>query len=254
MTDILKETLQRYQTRTIDIFFRDDDVHDSEDNLLRLIDLFQEWDVPLNLEVMPGQLTDRGVETLREASRRLFELNQHGWRHLNHEMEGRKCEFGVSRNYDQQLNDIADGMRVMDAAFGAEWSKVFTPPWNRCTEDTFRALDHLGFEALSRDKGLNRVTGYGFREISICVDLHRWRGEPAMKSPESITSEIAGRITELGTIGIMLHHKVMDDTGFSTLAGLLESLCQWPMVRFHTFQSLIEKVGSGAYRTQTGEV
>jgi len=60
-----------------------------------------------------------------------------------------------------------------------------------------------------------------------------------MKSPESIIEELATQMNELDTIGIMLHHKVMDSTAFSLLERLIETLRIYPGVRFHTFQSLL---------------
>ena len=86
-------------------------------------------------------------------------LNQHGWRHVNHERAGRKCEFGASRGYEQQLEDIANGRRRMNEAFGDGWSPVFTPPWSRRAEETFRALDQLGFAALSKSHDGRPATG-----------------------------------------------------------------------------------------------
>jgi peptidoglycan/xylan/chitin deacetylase (PgdA/CDA1 family) len=166
-------------------------------------------------------------------------LNQHGWRHVNHELEGRKCEFGASRSYERQLEDIARGRRRMNEAFGNGWSPVFTPPWNRCTEETFRALDQLGYAALSKSRGKQPVPGYKFREISITLDLYRWEGEPAMKSPEVIVDELVTQMDELKTIGIMLHHKVMDSTAFLLIERMIETLRIYPGVRFHTFQSLL---------------
>jgi Polysaccharide deacetylase len=247
MNERLINTLEEAQVegRVINVFFRDDDVDKDEDNLRRLLDLFIAQQTPVNLEVIPGSLTDAAIRMLRQCPASLVELNQHGWRHVNHEREGRKCEFGASRSYEQQLEDIGKGRRRMNEAFGDGWSPVFTPPWNRCVEETFRALDQLGFAALSKSHDKHPATGYGFREISITFDLYRWKGEPAMKSPESIAEGLAAQLNELDTIGIMLHHKVMDSTAFFLLERLIEMLRVYPGVRFHTFQSLLSLHNAG---------
>jgi predicted deacetylase len=129
----------------------------------------------------------------------LIELNQHGWRHTNHEPEGRKCEFGASRSFEEQLADIARGREVLEHAFGKAFSPVFTPPWNRCTQDTYRALDQLGFRALSQLQGKQPVAGYNFRELSVRLDLFRWKGGAVMKpispGPKDSTSVALGRKT-----------------------------------------------------------
>jgi hypothetical protein len=241
MNELLINALEEWQAeaRVIDIFFRDDDVDEDVDSLRPLLDLFLTLQTPVNLEVIPGLLTDAAIRMLRQCPPSLVELNQHGWRHVNHEREGRKCEFGASRSYEQQLEDIADGQRRMNEAFGDGWSPVFTPPWNRCAEVTFRALDQLGYAALSKSHDEHPATGHKFREISITLDLNRWKGDPAMKSPESIIGELVTQMYELDTIGIMLHHKVMDSTAFSLLERLIETLRAYPRVRFHTFRSLL---------------
>jgi peptidoglycan/xylan/chitin deacetylase (PgdA/CDA1 family) len=170
----------------------------------------------------------------------LFELNQHGWLHLNHEREGRKCEFGVSRTYAEQLADVARGQARMTEAFGTNWFPVFIPPWNRCTEETLRAVDHLGFRALSAKRGDSAVTGYRFAEISITLDLYRWKGGARLKSPEDVVDELITQTSGQQTIGVSLHHKVMDEHAFSFLDSLLDTLAADLSVRFHTFQSLLQ--------------
>src|SRR5262245_16018259 len=88
------------------LFFRDDDVDEDETTLRRLLQLFLRRETPINLGVIPGRLTAACGELLAQYvsdAPALFELNQHGWRHLNHEREGQKCEFGPCRAYAEQL-------------------------------------------------------------------------------------------------------------------------------------------------------
>ncbi len=231
------------------VFFRDDDVDEDEASLRRLLELFLRREIPINLGVIPGRLTAAGVELLKQfvsAEPALIELNQHGWRHLNHEREGRKCEFGPSRTYAEQLSDIAQGQARMTEAFGPHWSPVFIPPWNRCVEDTYRALDQLGFRALSAKQGGSVVTGYRFKEISITVDLFNWRGGASLKPAEEIVDELIAQLARQQTIGVMLHHKVMDERAFAFLESLLDALATHPTIRFHTFRSLLQLIFSSA--------
>jgi O6-methylguanine-DNA--protein-cysteine methyltransferase len=238
--DSLKSALAR-QTAPLRIFFRNDDVDEDEASLRRLLRLFLEQNTPINLGVIPGRLTAACAELLAEsvgAAPAFFELNQHGWRHQNHEREGRKCEFGASRTYAEQLADITLGQERMTEAFGRNWFPVFIPPWNRCTEETLRAIDHLGFRALSAKQGRSVVTGYRFEEISITLDIYRWNGGARMKSPEEIAGELIPQFSRQQPIGVVLHHKVMDDQAFFFLGLLLDTLAAHPAVSFHTFQSL----------------
>ncbi|MGH9935504.1 MAG: DUF2334 domain-containing protein, partial [Blastocatellia bacterium] len=151
---------RQQQIAPLRLFFRDDDVDEDEAALRRLLQLFLRRGAPINLGVIPGRLTAAGGELLAQSVRAapaLLELNQHGWRHINHESGrergSRKCEFGPSRTYAEQLADIAQGQARMTEAFGPYWFPVFIPPGNRCTEDTYRALDQLGFRALSAIRG-----------------------------------------------------------------------------------------------------
>jgi len=229
--------------RNIRVFIRDDDVDEDEPSLLELLELFLELEVPINLEIIPGLLTDSAVATLKRFQQQrpdLFELNQHGWLHINHEAAGRKCEFGISRSYDQQLSDIQLGKQKLESAFGASFSAVFTPPWNRCTEDTCRALEQLGFSAISRLQGKRTVNGYGFREISVTLDLFRWKNGAEMKAAGELAEELALQLRQFDRVGIMRHHKVMDEEAFAFVRNVLNELRQSSAISFHTCRSLIE--------------
>jgi hypothetical protein len=230
------------------LFFRDDDADDDEATLRRLLELFLRRRVPINIGVIPGRLTAPGGALLAQsvkAEPALIELNQHGWLHLNHEREGRKCEFGPSRTYDEQLEDIARGQARMTEAFGSNWFPVFIPPWNRCADVTHRVLDRRGFRALSAKQGKSSetgVTGYRFREISITLDLYRWKEGACLRPAEEIVGGLIAQFPRQGAIGVMLHHKVMDERAFSFLESLLDALVSDPIAQFHTFRSLLESL------------
>ncbi|MCG3163166.1 MAG: hypothetical protein JMDDDDMK_04549 [Acidobacteria bacterium] len=242
--DQLKAALARRQQQSdpLNLFFRDDDVDEDEATLRRLLEIFLRREAPINLGVIPGRLTAAGGELLAQsvsAAPALIELNQHGWLHLNHEREGRKCEFGPGRTYAEQLADIARGQERMTEAFGSDWFPVFIPPWNRCVADTHRALDQLGFRAFSAKRGSSVVTGYRFKEISITLDLFNWLDGASLKSAEEIVDELSAQLARQQTIGVMLHHKVMDEQAFTFLDAVLDAFASSPDVRFHTFQSLL---------------
>lgn len=209
------------------IFFRNDDVHDDDVKLRRLIDIFIAHETPLNLEIIPGLLTDDCIRLLKKYKKvhpELLELHQHGLMHVNHEIQGRKCEFGSVRSYDEQLADIATGMKRLTDAFGEASYPAFTPPWNRCTEDTYKALDALGFKIFSGFKSKYPITGYKFEEISVTLDLYTWKNGPVMRAPEDIMSELDKQLLEGDRIGIMLHHEVMEDEAFKFLDSLLNGV------------------------------
>jgi hypothetical protein len=234
---------RQQQGAPLQVFFRDDDVDEDEASLRRLLQLFLRWETPINLAVIPGRLTAACGELLLQsvsAAPQLLELNQHGWRHLNHERAGRKCEFGPSRAFNEQLADIAEGQARMAEAFGPHWFPVFVPPWNRCTEATCRALDQLGFRVLSRDHEDGLCTGSRFRELPITLDLYRWRGGPQLRPAEELASGLVRQIEASSTIGVMLHHQVMDEAAFAWVETLLQLCRRFPIVQCHTFEQLLE--------------
>lgn len=129
----LRENLALIQAegKDVHIFFRDDDIDEDEETLIRLLDLFLAHGAPLNLAVIPDLLTDATVKRLHRRELWIPEslgLIQHGWRHVNHEQEGRKCEFGISRSLADKFNDIARGKSRLEEAFGPRFYPAFTPP------------------------------------------------------------------------------------------------------------------------------
>lgn len=247
----LKSRLEQSQDegQPLHVFFRDDDVDEDEPSLRRLLNLFLDRGVPVSLGVIPGRLTGQAISTLARQSSsfpHVIELCQHGWKHINHEKSGRKCEFGVSRTFPEQLQDIANGQAKMSEAFGENFYPAFIPPWNRCTEETYRVLDQLGFLMLSQLQSDSPAAGYNFRECPVTLDLYRWRGGARLRPPEEIVGELALQIGQRDTVGIMLHHKVMNDESFLFLDLLIQTLSGYPVVRFHTFQSMLRITG-GSY-------
>ena len=230
------------QGQDLHLFLRDDDVDVDEDSLKQLLDLALARGVPMNLEIIPGRLTPAGTAILKNALRAdhaLLSLNQHGWMHSNHEVEGRKCEFGISRSFTHQLNDIAQGKTILESTFEDLFYPAFTPPWNRCTMDTYRALDELGFQVLSKDRGKDRLSEYRFTEISTTLDLYSWKEGARMKSPDDIVQALIGQLEALPLVGLLLHHKVMTTDAFRFLDQILCELTRHSVVRFHTFRTLL---------------
>ena len=110
-------------------------------------------------------------------------IHQNGFAHVNHEREGRKCEFGPSRGFAAQREDIAAGQERLRELLGERLDPFFTPPWNRCTADTGAALVELGFAGLSRE---HRAEPLGvLPEVSVHLDVARL-------SPEELDARFAG--------------------------------------------------------------
>lgn len=239
-----KALQQRAEAGTpVQVFFRDDDAADDLPALRRLLQLFQAQQTPLNLAVIPGTLTAAGRALLLsavEAAPELFELQQHGWQHVNHETTGRKCEFGASRSLAEQFADLQRGQARLNEAFGAHWFPVFVPPWNRCTATTAEALAQLGFRGLSRLRGEAPLAGATLPEIPVTLDLFRWQGGAQLRPPAELSAELGAQVAVTAApVGVMLHHKVMDETALAFVAALLRVFSQAASVRCYKLQHLL---------------
>jgi hypothetical protein len=196
----------------VEVFFRDDDAGWGDERLLELVARFEAHGLPLDLAVIPAEVTPGLAGQLRE---RRVGLHQHGYAHVNHEPEGRKCEFGPARGLAEQRADIAAGRERLLSLLGDRLDPFFTPPWNRCTPDTGAALVELGFAALSRE---HRAEPLGLLpEVSVHLDVARL-------SPEELDARFAGHVREGGPVGVMFHHAVMEPEDFARADALLALL------------------------------
>jgi hypothetical protein len=216
----------------VEVFFRDDDAGWGDERLLRLVGLFEGHGLPLDLAVIPAELTPPLADTLRE---RPVGLHQHGYAHVNHQREGRKCEFGSDRSRAQQQDDIARGRERLRELLGDRLDPFFTPPWNRCTRDTGEALVALGFAALSRE---HRAEPLGLLpEVPVHLDVARL-------APEELDARFAGHVREGGPVGVMFHHAVMEDDDFARAEALLALLAGHGSVVPRTLAELVRAAGA----------
>lgn len=212
----------------ITLFFRDDDAGWDDDALYRLLERFTAQQIPIDLAVIPQELgSSLTAELLAHyhADPDRLGLHQHGYRHVNHESEGRKHEFGPSRERDQQFRDLRAGRDQLETLLGDALDPIFTPPWNRCTEATTACLAELGYSMLSRDRSARPLPMYGLAELPVGVDwLRRRQGERITR--QELGQTIAGAV-RAGTgvpVGIMLHHAAMDTQDLADVGELLTLL------------------------------
>src|SRR4051812_22513138 len=202
--EVLKAALEE---RPVEVWFRDDDAGWADERLLELIDRFAGF--PLDLAVIPMELTEPLASRLRDLP---VGLHQHGYAHTNHQVEGRKCEFGPARSRAQQLADIAAGQERLRALLGDRLDPFFTPPWNRCTRDTGEVLVELGFALLSRE---HRAEPLGLLpELPVHLDVARL-------APAELDERFAGFVRDGGPVGVMFHHGVMEPDDMAQASELL---------------------------------
>jgi hypothetical protein len=212
----------------VPFFFRDDDAGWGDARLLELLSVFAGRSLPVDLAVIPREL-DAGLA--RELTARPgVGLHQHGLAHVNHEREGRKCEFGPARDRPAQRRDIACGRDLLADLLGARVDPIFTPPWNRCTADTGHCLAELGFVALSREAKAAPLRVPGLHELPVGVDWFAHRHGERL-SPLDLGHRIAKAIESGPPVGVMFHHAVMDGAEMHRAGELLGLLAGHERVR-----------------------
>ena len=192
----------------VPLFIRDDDAGWGDARLLALLDLLAARELPVDLAVIPCEL-DAGLA--RElVAREDVGLHQHGYAHVNHEREGRKCEFGPSRAAAAQLADIEAGRARLADLLGDRVDPIFTPPWNRCTADTGHAVLAAGLRVLSREARAAPLGIAGLAELPVHVDWFAHRHGTRL-APDELGARLGAAIAAGGPVGLMLHHALMDD-------------------------------------------
>ena len=220
--DPLREALDESNT-PIDFFFRDDDVGWSNDEFRALLFCFRRSSVPIDIAAIPGALTAEFAGEIRAAhdeAPALLGIHQHGFSHTNHEVLGRKCEFGVSRTHEEQYCDIQLGKMKLEAMFGFALDPIFTPPWNRCTEVTGECLCELGIRVLSRDATAPSLGLSDLKELPISIDWFA-KKHGSRLSFQSLGKLLAATVKQRRPVGIMLHHKLMSAEERNMLGDLL---------------------------------
>jgi peptidoglycan/xylan/chitin deacetylase (PgdA/CDA1 family) len=206
----------------VPFFFRDDDAGWEDELLWDLLDRCQARKVHIDVAVIPAELDDVRAKALCDrASTGVVHLHQHGFRHVNHEPTGRKYEFGPSRSHDQQLADIAQGRALIGGLLHPYVDPIFTPPWNRCTDQTAAALVNLGFQVLSRD---HTAVPFGIAELAevpVTVDwFAKKKSEPWAR--QEIARQLAKQVLSGGApVGVMLHHAITNEEHLGLVDELL---------------------------------
>jgi peptidoglycan/xylan/chitin deacetylase (PgdA/CDA1 family) len=208
------------------VFFRADDVAVPGANFIRLMDLFARYRVPLCLAVVPAWLTQARWQHLKRIGQKAPSLwcwHQHGWRHVNHEPEGKKQEFGPSRPCLKIHADLIRGKHHLQTVMGESFYPVFTPPWNRCDHNTLELLKELNYQAVSRYKMGAPQPPDGLPDFSVSVDLHTRKEDHPLLGWEGLFSELGSALSQ-SPCGIMIHHQRMNEAAFVFLEMFIQAL------------------------------
>lgn len=250
LTDVLSSN-----TGTVKVFFRNDDGGWADTQLERMCLWFKERELPLDIAVIPQEMDSDSVSLISKwinDENSKVNIHQHGYTHKNHQLQGRGCEFGSDRDYEQQYNDISRGLAQLQQHFGTAVDPVFTPPWNRCTDDTVVALQKNQFKYISRIAGsapldaLNRG-GHRLNTLDVDVDwLKKTKGERLDdQALEAYTTNILSSRMDTKTekdicVGIMLHHEHTHDQEYQLLDKLVDVLRESSSVNFCSMMECVD--------------
>ena len=254
------------------VFFRNDDVNVLDDTFIKFVESFIAHNIPLVLAVEPANVTQETVQYLLEAKNsypNLIEIVQHGWSHAVHD----RGEFGGSRGYKDQWDDICRGLDVMRNRFGEAFFPAMTFPFGQYNEHTIRILNELDylvfsskfnssfsaqvfywFGRLSHRKRmfdrrvsyhLGRYPGSNLEEISTSLSpIKKYVGphggtECVFESLETLKTQYLISTKRTPVVGIVLHHRYhAGPERMSLLVQFMESLAALNDVRFMTLHDI----------------
>lgn len=223
------------------VFLRDDDGGWDDTALERLLQRVGDAALPIDLAVIPAAI-DADFARLLDAARTAgtaVRFHQHGYCHVNHQPEGRRCEFGDARDAARQADDLSAGRQRLQAVLGSSGDPIFTPPWNRCAPYTIDVLARLGYRALSRDATATPLSTR-LRELPVTIDWQRRRDGKRL-SAEDFSSYVARALGNSAFCGVMLHHATLDDEEWLSLLDFVHELRRTEQVRFVHMQTLVEE-------------
>lgn len=228
--------------RQATVFVRADDIGIPSASQNRLLELFIRQRTPLCAAVVPTWMTParwRETRALVGHHDHLFAWHQHGWNHRNHQLLGKKQEFGSEVAAAEKERMIVAGRRRLEAILGGHFLPVFTPPWNRVDLETLETLQDRGFLAISRYRDDKLASLPGLPDFPANVDLHTRKEATAELAWQGLMSELSQAL-EGGMVGLMLHHQRMNETAFVFLQGLLTLLQSEPRLHLCHFGDMLD--------------
>jgi hypothetical protein len=235
--------LARWQEagRVADFWLRDDDAVEPSAALDRLFALTGAAAVPVTLAVIPALVGKNLAE--RAAVEAGVTAAVHGWSHENHAPSGEKRqELGPHRPADVVLAELGDAKIIVDSLFGPMALPMLVPPWNRIDEALLPSLPGLGFTVLS---AFGPAAAGPLKCLNTHVDLMEWKGERRGKEHVALVGEIVAELQQrLDTgnnepIGLLSHHLVHDETAWSFLQDLFETMAEPPACRWLSARDLM---------------
>ncbi len=224
-----------------DVFFRADDIGYPGRQFSEMISIFQKHEVPLSLAVVPSWVNESRIDELLNTlgpDLSLWCLHQHGYRHRNCEKEGKKYEFGPSRDKAVISAELTKGREKLGSLLGEHFCPYFTPPWNRCTSEAMHCLADLGFVAISRSINVTPCPLDNLPDLPINIDLHTIKEKNPASGILTLQSQIKSAVST-DYAGFMLHHQRMNMTSGLFLDYLLGKIKKTPAFKVKDIREML---------------
>lgn len=224
-----------------DVFFRADDIGYPGRQFSDMISVFKKHEVPLSLAVVPAWVNESRINELLETlgpDLSLWCMHQHGYRHRNCEKEGKKYEFGPSRDKKVISKELTKGRKKLDHLLGDNFCPYFTPPWNRCTSEAMHCLADLGFIAISRSINVTPCPLDNLPDLPINIDLHTLKEKTPANGIQRLQTQIETAVTT-DYAGFMLHHQRMNQTSLLFLDYLLGKIKDTPSFKIKDIREML---------------
>jgi len=155
-----------HEGRVATFWWRDDDACSATPELETLLQISEEFRVPVSLAVIPGKLQVGLRKRIDNTS--LISVLQHGYRHKNHApVAEEKSEYGAHRSVTEMLRELQQGRELLQSEFKDQFYPVLVPPWNRFAVSLVSSLPDLGYTGMSAmwarqasDQGVDQTKVY----------------------------------------------------------------------------------------------
>ncbi len=224
--------------RVATLWWRDDDAVQPSAALDWLIELVNQFEVPVALAVVPAGLRSELAIRLVEEPR--VTVLQHGYAHTNHAPPGEgKSELGTHRPINQTLGELAAGWLALGRVFGDGWLKVMVPPYNRIAPSLAAALPAAGYIGLSTYEA-RHDTPPGLVQVNTHVDIMDWihtRGflgeDPTLAlMTRHLQRRRLAEVDAAEPTGLLTHHLAHDAPAWNFIERLMGALRAHSAVRW----------------------
>ncbi len=218
------------------LWLRDDDAIEATSSLMQLIQLTEQFDVPVTLAVIPCSATQALAKRVAETSHVSIAL--HGYAHCNHAPgDQKKCELGLHRGKQVVLDELADGRAKLEQMFGTRFINMLVPPWNRIDPHLVSDLSNTGLASLSTFGWSDFPDSSSLRQLNTHVDIIDWRGTRGGRPVKDLVDELANAFAKARQlrgkpVGILSHHLVHDETAWEFLRQLFDFSSQHRQIKW----------------------